>query len=945
MSKIKKSLFSRFFSKLSIAIVIGMIPAIWVIQNDKKTQLFAKSKLIEILQREWNSKIDIESSSFNIFTGHVFLNKGRVISCRTDNFSEWNFKRAKVRFSRWDYFFNNKLVLKIKFFDITVVTIFKKNNLDLSDHLKDIFAPSKQFDVNIKSLHINNLKLNILPNKNNNYYFSKVSSIFHGDFLINKVVDEGQKLWHGSLSLKNGSVIVDGVKIFNDIKGISYFCEQNNFSNRLDLKIDKKFKLVNKENSLDCYLIVEWNNKKKFFELKSKDDSIFLKSDIFSGNLKGKFPFEKVIQIYFMFNQQFLPDSYFTGTCNLDVKFDLEKDFQPKGNIKIDDLKCDKFFCNDCNIDFNYKKNVISGSFDFKQVASDYFNADVMITGSGSFDIDKVIGRLLLYNLKPININFQDGFLISEKGFLLDVRFDSKLNFTGKYSLLFCEKNSRKEYLFKGNYFLKDKELKLSGKTFQSSYLLEGIFENKFCLNKFLSFSSGKKLVEIIKDDKKDCFIGKIRYSFLRNFLPESLRKTVLGRNSILYFNLKQNEDGNFKGSAFSGGGKLSFLGSYNPVEKFRFDFCVDSLVKKIFLKNFFVKFFKGSVKSLRSSIILDNNYNVNFIHFPLRIDDLLINWKSDFYSLLYGNALLMKKATSDEPHHREFKVFGDLVLKKSLFKESIFLILDRHHSFCSFIPFEPIDFQQMPIEFEMKLSTQNSIKAKTSSLDVLADLDLNLNFLYFNNKLQMSNITGSVDLKRGRLKFLYHNLFIEHGKIQFLPNQMNDPIIDFVAKNKIRKYFISLHATGLLETPNIILESSPELTEEEILALLIAGSENASFRTDLPAILMQNLNNLIVGSKNILPESKGMFEILTFPFKYVQITPDFTSHFGRGGIKGTLAIDLSKQLHAQIQKNFNLQDDLGVQVEYFLTDDINFKIVKDQRGEVGSEVEVSLRF
>ena len=49
--------------------------------------------------------------------------------------------------------------------------------------------------------------------------------------------------------------------------------------------------------------------------------------------------------------------------------------------------------------------------------------------------------------------------------------------------------------------------------------------------------------------------------------------------------------------------------------------------------------------------------------------------------------------------------------------------------------------------------------------------------------------------------------------------------------------------------------------------------------------------------------------------------------------------------MHAQIQKNFNLQEDFAFQLEYFLTDDINLKMVKDQSGDIGSEVEVRLKF
>ena len=102
----------------------------------------------------------------------------------------------------------------------------------------------------------------------------------------------------------------------------------------------------------------------------------------------------------------------------------------------------------------------------------------------------------------------------------------------------------------------------------------------------------------------------------------------------------------------------------------------------------------------------------------------------------------------------------------------------------------------------------------------------------------------------------------------------------------------------------------------------------------------LQNLNNLITGSKKTIPTTTNFFKQITKPLKYIQITPNFTDQSGRGGIKGSIQIDVSDRLHARIQKNLSSQEDFSFQVEYFLTDDINVKAIKDQRGDLGAEVE-----
>lgn len=168
--------------------------------------------------------------------------------------------------------------------------------------------------------------------------------------------------------------------------------------------------------------------------------------------------------------------------------------------------------------------------------------------------------------------------------------------------------------------------------------------------------------------------------------------------------------------------------------------------------------------------------------------------------------------------------------------------------------------------------------------------------------------------------------------------------MINLLAKNRIKKYLVSLSVAGPLQQPTIFLESNPALNEEQIIALLFAGSETVNLKADLPIIIMQNLHKLIFGDRQALPPAQRFFKKLTTPLKYVQITPNFTDQSGRGGIRGTISVDINKQLHAEIQKNFTMQDDFAFQLEYFLSDDFNVKAIKDARGDIGTELELVYR-
>ena len=83
---------------------------------------------------------------------------------------------------------------------------------------------------------------------------------------------------------------------------------------------------------------------------------------------------------------------------------------------------------------------------------------------------------------------------------------------------------------------------------------------------------------------------------------------------------------------------------------------------------------------------------------------------------------------------------------------------------------------------------------------------------------------------------------------------------------------------------------------------------------------------------------------LISKTLKYIQITPDFSDKTKLGGLKGSISVNLNDQLRAKVQKSFNLQKDFSAQLEYFLSDDINVKLVKDHHGELGSEIELRLK-
>jgi hypothetical protein len=942
---------SKFIFRLTLAILIIIVPVTWVVQNDPKIQVFLKNKIIDALQREWKAKIDIESSDLNLFTGKLVLRNGLVKSFSLSSDSNpncwWKFDKAYVKLSRLACFFEKKLVLKIYFYNVLGKTTFKDGSFSVQDHLKNVFTPSKEFEVDLKRVELNNINFNI--DCLSNTVPKNIDVDVQGCLFFKKNKSE-QNLyrWQGALDVKNGTIKFDQKVVMRNIVGRSDFSQ--NIPWGWVINLDNKFNsvLVEQENFFNIKGKIE-NGEFKFV-LFDQQETLDLKATAtgdYKFDIKGCVPVEFAKKVYDFINPDKSSDLRISGGCDLDMRADFSKEFVSSGKADFENLKINDFNLNTLSISFSQNPAKVEGQYVIDYTNKNFFINDLKASGEVVIDLKKEAGKFFVKNLSKLDL-LKNYLSIKPESLQLVLDVDKNFNCSGKYNIdVNANIDSQiKTYSSGGDCSLVDKKLKIWGKNKEAEYLLEGLFKPRFYLTKLDYKEKDQKIFEVIGDLSKDAIPlrGKIQYSLLNYFLPSVIKRNVLGKAAFMSFDLEQDNYDLVNGDLHLSGGKFSVLGMYNPIKEVNLNFSANLLSKELVLNDVEIDFFKGKITSPCASIFLKDDYSVDFVHIPLQVDDFLINVKKYFYGIVYGNLMVSKNSCCDKPEEAYFKIFGDLVLRRSLFKENMFR-QETNGAFVDFLPMGSVASNKHVFQLDVNLSCEKPMSVKTSFIQSSAALDLNLHSLYFNNKFQIPHITGSIDLEKGTLDFLYNKLFINYGRIQFLPNQNGDPMIDLVAQNRIKKYLISLQVTGSLQNPNIVLESSPELTEEQILSLLFAGSENVSFHADFPTIFMQNINKLIMGSRDIFPKNNAFFKKLTLPLKYVQITPDFTNSAGYGGIKGTVSVDLNNQIHAQIQKNFNLQEDLAFQVEYFLTDDINLKVVRDQTGEIGSEVEVRLKF
>ena len=245
-----------------------------------------------------------------------------------------------------------------------------------------------------------------------------------------------------------------------------------------------------------------------------------------------------------------------------------------------------------------------------------------------------------------------------------------------------------------------------------------------------------------------------------------------------------------------------------------------------------------------------------------------------------------------------------------------------------------------LDVALDIHVATKESVHVKTMLMDMNAKVDL-----VVKGSLRKPSLIGSVELLSGALSFPYKPLYISKGALYFLPNQMHEPIIEQVAKNKIKQYQVALQVTGSLSSNHVMLNASPTLTDEQIIALLLVGSEEHSLNTMIPALVMQNFKDFMINPDQSPMNLEAYWAHLLKPLRYIRIMPTFTDQSGRGGLRAALEIDVNERLKACVQKNFDLTEDVRFDIEYLLSDDMWLKGVRDERGDMTAEIEMRWKF
>jgi len=927
----------RPVARIISAIAVGLVLSIWIIQNSPVLQETVGNHIIQFVQKDWCARVNASKPRINFFTCSVYLENGTVTPL-DETQCQWQFKECLVYVSPFALLTKREAQLHITLNQVTATTRATTQHLDIINHIKRIIKPSPNLEVRVamRSLTINNIDATL------EYGSGPVTCKIPGTFRISNDQDYlrfRQPTWHGSVSMEDALFTRSRVAYAHHLRGIiSFYLDQKEDRWHFSTRAHGKLPAIDPAPwySIDG----TWTGQSGQITLTDNQQQTRLAGTFslpLTVGLKGAFPANHLKNIITLLATNQYNDSRIGGRCTVDtVIVPYPERITSSGSFALDDLRIGNLHLRHLGLRLVPNSNQLLQS----TVEIDQSNA-YGLTGCLAWNVQDQLGSLTLTNthaLQPPAVMGGDaGYQINPSDCRLTVTCDTEGICKGSYACTISNQAQQKSIHHAGLMAFKQGKIAVKGSDARGQYAIKAAFVPHPHLTSIQYSHRDLPLVNC-RTSKAEPFTlrGNVSWHFLKRFLDQQTRRMIFSSRSAFAVALHQEDPCALRADLQMNRGTLYMPEYHNVLTGCACSLTLRPAEKQLEVDNCSITLSKGTISCPHAVAQLDDDNKLKYVMAPLTINNLFVNWKKDFYGFVYGNLTLQK------PEDGAAMLAGTLVLKKSLLKDAF---LRGESSTSLYGPLGGITPQlPFPLGFDLKLVTERPVRAKTASFDAQARVDLAVVSAPQKDFFASPVVTGSIDLEKGSLRILNKSLAMQYGKIQFLHNNLHDPLVDLLARSRIGKYLVSLQATGSLQKPTILLESTPALSEEQIISLLLTGSEVSSLQADLPAMLLQNLDALIFSAKRD-PKQQVFIDTLTKTFKYVQITPNLDADKNeRGILRGSVSVNLTDQLRAKIDKDLDMEKNFSAQIEYLLADNINLKLVQEQRGERGVELEFRIK-
>ncbi len=565
------------------------------------------------------------------------------------------------------------------------------------------------------------------------------------------------------------------------------------------------------------------------------------------------------------------------------------------------------------------------------------FAGTIQLTDSLIFTIDvcaqEDTKEIQLSNNIQVMLSTQSHFIIEKNKFHIVLSYDKQGIVTGRYDIELYNMKTDEYQQVSGSIIFSDGKLFLKGSV--QDFLYEGtaqIFPH--CMFEKFQAKLHDKIVIDFSTDEQNCenVLGSIDFSVLQYFVPDPF-KISFAHDGVILFQGHM-KDGVCYARLHTEQAHMRIPNMYNVIANATASCEIHCHEKSVVFKDVDIQWYEGKISCTHATLFFDKTGTCYFVHIPLLLHNLMFSWDRGVYSQLSGRLLLSKESAQNL-----FHVEGKVILEKSELKENLFS--SEFQELLSGIGYgQQHDQFTCNCTYDISIFTKDTLSITTSFLSAKAIVDLALQ-----GNLKKPELSGFIEMISGSLHFPYKPLQIIEGKLLFIPEQPFDPVIELLAKGKLKRFAVSVHTWGSALDPHIQFESQPYLSEEQIVSLLLLGIEDNSLGAMLPAFFIQKLKDIMFGPALGKTKLKSIYDRLLKSLRYFRFLPQFTNQYGRGGLWGTFEIDATDHLHAKIDTNFAQIEDIKVDIDYTVADDVTLRLQRDGPSTYGGEVEFCWKF
>lgn len=909
--------------KVVAALAVGMLIAACYLQQDPWIRSTVQRHVIAALQESGKCQMCGTLTDMNLYTLHPYLEFSDVTVTPIKG-AAWNWTAKKFRITTsWLHLLSfRSLALWVQLDDIGSTTAYTDYGIAIFEHLNALSsnsnAPIAMF---VQEVRCNNMRANI-------HYMDRGGCTMLGNLHAQKI----GHLFQIALQVTDGHLEVNQHPYVRDMRGSFVLDSFTNSDGASDYRGHGKGSGASLQPAAQPqrYIFdVSYDQGHGAFNIKAADESLYLPITVTVGNdgYYGRADLQTSIAHLSTFMQQPLGAYLFDGTVQGLCLF--------HGNVGGVDgqatINVDNVTCNQQKLSTHTTLTMHKEAEQWHGTCESSYDDWYAVQGTWSWHATTMRGSLNLTNPTKIAVAGLPWYInpqaLSVHAQVNQVHQKTELNYTATA----CHDLYEHPIISRGELVHNGQEIELQGSLAGINYAVTADATHYPYLRSCTIKDHQNTVLCTGSADmhNNQKFSGYAQVAALRRLASWLWGYDLQGDGR---FDIHVDTAHAITGSIVLAQGNIRLPHTYNFIDQLELKAAYHPEQRTIDLDRIKGRLHRGAFSSPGGHLSFDDAYRVSYAYLPLLFDHCLLNIKQDLFAIVSGNLLLNKQ------HDQLPRISSKLIVEHAQLKENIFSPQVQQQLFK--MGSATFDVPGSDLLCDIVLETRAPIEIKTDFLQASAKVNLTAK-----KSIHAPEISGSIDLTAGSLLFPYKPLLITHGKLHFMPQQSHDPLIELTARNTIKKHTVTMSLAGSLGAPHIMLGSSPTLTEEQIIALLLVGSEQESLNVMVPALLMQNISSLVFGYDQSATHLDKYFKSLIKPFKQVHLVPSFTDQTGRGGLRGALEVDINDRWRALIQKNFNLSEDTKFELEYMLSDDVSVRGFRDERRDVGTEVEMRWKF